>query len=144
MAHEEVAEPAEQITYGVQVADGIWQVEQALTPFRRRIDAVRRLDGTLIRLRLATSQNPAPTRIEQIENYLLSPRITARTMQLHPAVAFFAALSGAAISGVLGAFGDAAAVTPVAVAEVLAALVQEMVGEPPPRPEPITLKIAYA
>jgi len=47
-------------------------------------------------------------------------------------------------SGVLGAFGDAAAVTPVAVAEVLAALVQEMVGEPPPRPEPITLKIAYA
>jgi predicted PurR-regulated permease PerM len=41
---------------------------------------------------------------QQVENYLLSPRITARTMQLHPAVAFFAALAGAAISGVLGAF----------------------------------------
>ncbi|MGH2528992.1 MAG: AI-2E family transporter, partial [Actinomycetota bacterium] len=41
---------------------------------------------------------------QQIENYLLSPRITARTMQLHPAVAFFAALAGAAISGILGAF----------------------------------------
>ena len=41
---------------------------------------------------------------QQIENYLLSPRITAQTMQLHPAIAFFAALAGGAISGVLGAF----------------------------------------
>ncbi|HEX7463344.1 MAG TPA: AI-2E family transporter [Actinomycetota bacterium] len=41
---------------------------------------------------------------QQIENYLLSPRITARTMQLHPAIAFFAALAGASVSGVLGAF----------------------------------------
>ncbi len=41
---------------------------------------------------------------QQIENYLLAPRITARTMALHPAIAFFAALSGGAISGLLGAF----------------------------------------
>jgi predicted PurR-regulated permease PerM len=41
---------------------------------------------------------------QQVENYLFSPRITARTMQLHPAVAFFAALAGASVSGVLGAF----------------------------------------
>jgi predicted PurR-regulated permease PerM len=41
---------------------------------------------------------------QQIENYLLSPRITARTMQLHPAVAFGAALAGGAISGLIGAF----------------------------------------
>jgi predicted PurR-regulated permease PerM len=41
---------------------------------------------------------------QQIENYLLSPRITARTMQLHPAVAFGAALAGGSISGLLGAF----------------------------------------
>jgi predicted PurR-regulated permease PerM len=41
---------------------------------------------------------------QQIENYLLSPRVTARTMQLHPAVAFFAALAGGAMSGVIGAF----------------------------------------
>jgi predicted PurR-regulated permease PerM len=41
---------------------------------------------------------------QQIENYLLSPRITARTMQLHPAVAFFAALAGGTMSGPLGAF----------------------------------------
>lgn len=41
---------------------------------------------------------------QQIENYLLAPRITARTMQLHPAVAFGAALAGAALSGLIGAF----------------------------------------
>ncbi len=41
---------------------------------------------------------------QQIENYLLSPRITARTMSLHPAIAFFAALAGGAVSGIIGAF----------------------------------------
>ena len=41
---------------------------------------------------------------QQIENYALAPRITARTMQLHPAVAFFAVLAGGAFSGVIGAF----------------------------------------
>jgi predicted PurR-regulated permease PerM len=41
---------------------------------------------------------------QQIENYVLSPRITARTMQLHPAVAFGAALGGGLIGGLLGAF----------------------------------------
>jgi predicted PurR-regulated permease PerM len=41
---------------------------------------------------------------QQIENYLLAPRVTAKTMQLHPAVAFGAALAGGSISGLLGAF----------------------------------------
>jgi predicted PurR-regulated permease PerM len=41
---------------------------------------------------------------QQIENYLLSPRITSRTMQLHPALAFGCAIAGAGISGVVGAF----------------------------------------
>ena len=41
---------------------------------------------------------------QQIENYLLAPRVTARTMQLHPAVAFGAALAGGAVSGLIGAF----------------------------------------
>ncbi|HEX6331037.1 MAG TPA: AI-2E family transporter [Actinomycetota bacterium] len=41
---------------------------------------------------------------QQVENYLLSPRITARTMQLHPAVAFGAALAGGLVSGLIGAF----------------------------------------
>ncbi len=41
---------------------------------------------------------------QQIENYLLSPRLTAKTMALHPAVAFAAALVGGAIGGILTAF----------------------------------------
>jgi len=41
---------------------------------------------------------------QQVENYFLAPRITARTMALHPAIAFFAALAGGAVSGLLGAF----------------------------------------
>ena len=36
---------------------------------------------------------------QQIENYFFAPRITARTMELHPAVAFGAALGGAALLG---------------------------------------------
>jgi predicted PurR-regulated permease PerM len=40
---------------------------------------------------------------QQIENLVLAPRITARTMQLHPAVAFFAVLAGGAFGGVIGA-----------------------------------------
>jgi len=40
---------------------------------------------------------------QQIENYFLSPRISARTMELHPAVAFGGALAGAAVHGVIGA-----------------------------------------
>jgi predicted PurR-regulated permease PerM len=41
---------------------------------------------------------------QQIENYILSPRITAKTMSLHPAVAFAAALIGGALGGLLTAF----------------------------------------
>jgi hypothetical protein len=38
---------------------------------------------------------------QQVENYLISPKIQGRTMQLHPAVAFGAALAGGAIRGPL-------------------------------------------
>ena len=41
---------------------------------------------------------------QQLENYLLSPRISARTMELNGAVAFGAALAGGAIAGPMGAF----------------------------------------
>jgi predicted PurR-regulated permease PerM len=41
---------------------------------------------------------------QQLENYLIAPRLTARTMSLHPAVAFGAAMAGGAINGVVGAF----------------------------------------
>lgn len=40
---------------------------------------------------------------QQIENLLIAPRITARTMALHPAVAFGSAIAGALILGVVGA-----------------------------------------
>ena len=40
---------------------------------------------------------------QQVENYLFLPRITARTMDLHPAVAFGSAIGGAAILGPVGA-----------------------------------------
>jgi predicted PurR-regulated permease PerM len=40
---------------------------------------------------------------QQVENYLFAPRITARTMEIHPAVAFGAALGGAALLGGIGA-----------------------------------------
>jgi predicted PurR-regulated permease PerM len=41
---------------------------------------------------------------QQFENYVLSPRISARRMQLHPAVAFVVALIGSAVGGLIGAF----------------------------------------
>jgi len=40
---------------------------------------------------------------QQVENYLFAPRITARTMQLHPALAFGAAIAGGAVLGAVGA-----------------------------------------
>lgn len=55
---------------------------------------------------------------QQLENYVLSPRITAHTMQLHPAVAIAAALAGASIYGAIGAF----------LALPLAAIIQASVG----------------
>lgn len=40
---------------------------------------------------------------QQLENYLISPRITARTMHVHAAVAFASAIVGGAILGPIGA-----------------------------------------
>ncbi len=40
---------------------------------------------------------------QQIENYVLAPRITARTMALHPAVSFGAAIAGGTLLGAPGA-----------------------------------------
>jgi predicted PurR-regulated permease PerM len=44
------------------------------------------------------------TLYQQLENYILSPHVTARTMELHPALAFGAAITGASLGGVVGAF----------------------------------------
>lgn len=40
---------------------------------------------------------------QQIENYLLAPKLTARTMSLHPAVSFGSAIAGGTLLGVPGA-----------------------------------------
>lgn len=40
---------------------------------------------------------------QQVENYVFAPRITARTMELHPAVAFGAVIAGGATLGAAGA-----------------------------------------
>lgn len=53
-----------------------------------------------------------------IENYLLAPRITARTMELHPAVAFGSAFAGGSLLGVPGAL----------MALPVAATIQAMIG----------------
>jgi predicted PurR-regulated permease PerM len=41
---------------------------------------------------------------QQIENYILSPKLTEKTMQLHPAIAIGAAIAGASLYGPIGAF----------------------------------------
>ena len=40
---------------------------------------------------------------QQLENYVFLPRVTARTMELHPAIAFGSAIAGGAILGPIGA-----------------------------------------
>ena len=40
---------------------------------------------------------------QQVENYVLLPRVSAHTMQLHAAVAFGAVIAGSAVLGVVGA-----------------------------------------
>lgn len=43
------------------------------------------------------------TAYQQVENYLLHPRITARTVSIHPAVAFGSVIVGASLFGAIGA-----------------------------------------
>lgn len=56
---------------------------------------------------------------QQLENYFFAPRITARTMELHPAVAFGAALGGFSLLGAAGAL----------LALPAAAMIQAIMGE---------------
>ena len=77
---------------------------------------------------------------QQIENYLLSPRLTAKTMSLHPAVAFGAVIVGGALGGVLFAFLalPAAGVIQAAVkawSRTYEVVVDETDEEPPPPEE---------
>ena len=60
---------------------------------------------------------------QQLENYLISPRITARTLHVHAAVAFGSAIVGGAILGPVGAV----------LALPAAAMIQALVGSWGPR-----------
>jgi predicted PurR-regulated permease PerM len=40
---------------------------------------------------------------QQVENYFFSPRITAKTMSLHPAIAFGTVIVGGSLAGGIGA-----------------------------------------
>jgi len=77
---------------------------------------------------------------QQIENYILSPRITAKTMSLHPAVAFAAALIGGALGGLFMAF------LALPVAGVIQASVKEwsksydVVGDVLTAPKPVPVR----
>ena len=64
---------------------------------------------------------------QQIENYLFLPRITARTMDLHPAIAFGSAIAGGAVLGPVGAI----------LAIPGAAMVQALIGDSGARHEVI-------
>jgi predicted PurR-regulated permease PerM len=73
---------------------------------------------------------------QQIENYVLAPRVTARTMSVHPAVAFGSVVVGASL------FGPVGALVAIPVAAAIVALVDtyghryELVREEPPPPAP--------
>ena len=64
---------------------------------------------------------------QQLENYLISPRITARTLHVHAAVAFASAIVGGAILGPVGAV----------LALPAAAMAQALIGSWGPRHEVI-------
>jgi predicted PurR-regulated permease PerM len=40
---------------------------------------------------------------QQLENFVVAPRVTAHTLEIHPAIAFGAVIAGAALFGPLGA-----------------------------------------
>jgi predicted PurR-regulated permease PerM len=71
---------------------------------------------------------------QQVENYILGPKIAAHTMELHPAVAFAAVIAGASIGGIVGAF----------IALPVAAMLQEIAYVYVSRNEVIESKLTQA
>jgi predicted PurR-regulated permease PerM len=81
------------------------------------------------------------TGYQQLENYVLSPKVTAQTMQVHPALAFGSVIAGASIGGAIGAL---LALPAAAIAQAVGSsyvrrhevIVDELTAEerpPPPR-----------
>ncbi len=73
---------------------------------------------------------------QQVENYLVAPRITAATMELHPAVAFVSVLAGGALLGPVGALLALPAAAIVAALASTAGERHEVVSHGLVRPEP--------
>lgn len=69
---------------------------------------------------------------QQIENILLAPRVTSRTMSLHPAIGFGAALAGISILGALGAL------IALPTAAIVQAFVSAYLAEHPVADSPLT------
>lgn len=67
---------------GPGYADYAKRVEQGLPTLNRRIDAVCQLDAALIRRKTLAAQNPAPTKLEQIEEMLSVASETLKQDQL--------------------------------------------------------------
>ncbi|NNC74332.1 MAG: AI-2E family transporter [Acidimicrobiia bacterium] len=76
---------------------------------------------------------------QQVENYLIGPRVTAQTMSLHPAIAFGSAIVGASLLGAPGALMalPAAATLQAVVSTYIER--HQVIAEPPPleAPEPV-------
>lgn len=74
------------------------------------------------------------TAYQQIENYILHPRITSRTVSIHPAVAFGSVIVGASLFGAIGALVSVPVVAVIqAIVETYGhryELVQEVDGGP--------------
>ncbi|HLN79244.1 MAG TPA: AI-2E family transporter [Nocardioidaceae bacterium] len=70
---------------------------------------------------------------QQVENYLFAPRITSRTVSIHPAVAFGAVIVGAALFGPLGALVSIPVVAAIqAVIETYGRRYELVDGQQPP------------
>ena len=77
---------------------------------------------------------------QQFENYILSPHVSAHVMELHPAVAFGAAIVGGSLFGIMGAF---LALPAVAIIQAMAStyihrhhlIDSDLLREPAPRDE---------
>jgi len=77
---------------------------------------------------------------QQIENYYFAPRISARTMDIHPAVAFGSVIAGAALFGPIGALiGIPVAAAVLAFAQVYTRryeIIPELADEEESEPQP--------
>ncbi|MDX1447632.1 MAG: AI-2E family transporter [Acidimicrobiia bacterium] len=73
---------------------------------------------------------------QQVENFLIAPRISARAMAIHPAVSVGAVLAGASLLGGIGAVLALPVAATIQAAISTAMARHELVAEAPPEEEP--------